>query len=99
MLIVLAVTILAGIFCGKWGYELLISLANDLLNIHLLSVLDFDPFYIPYINKVTWNPYTTAVFVVGVSVVVATIINLVQLIRMKPIQYEMKKVTNEEKKI
>lgn len=28
MLIVLAVTILAGIFCGKWGYEFLISLAN-----------------------------------------------------------------------
>ena len=64
MLIVLAVTILAGIFCGKWGYEFLISLANDLLNIHLLSVVDFDSFYIPYINKVTWNPYTTAAFVV-----------------------------------
>ena len=55
MLIVLAVTILAGIFCGKWGYEFLISLANDLLNIHLLSVVDFDSFYITYINKVTWN--------------------------------------------
>lgn len=98
MLIVLAVTILAGIFCGKWGYEFLISLANDLLNIHLLSVVDFDSFYIPYINKVTWNPYTTAAFVVGVSVVVATIINLVQLIRMKPIQYEMKKVTKKKRK-
>ena len=98
MLIVLAVTILAGIFCGKWGYEFLISLANDLLNIHLLSVVDFDSFYITYINKVTWNPYTTAAFVVGVSVVVATIINLVQLIRMKPIQYEMKKVTKKKRK-
>lgn len=46
----------------------------------------------------TWNPYTTAAFVVGVSVVVATIINLVQLIRMKPIQYEMKKVTKKKRK-
>lgn len=62
-------------------------------------MVDFDSFYITYINKVTWNPYTTAAFVVGVSVVVATIINLVQLIRMKPIQYEMKKVTKKKKKI